>query len=153
MDLKPLNQNVLWEVHPIPKVDEILAQLSGATTSSKLDANSGFWQILLAPESRYLTAFLTSFGRYYFNKLPFGVFSAPKLFQRRISQILEGLEGVLFQMDDVLIIGRDKPQHDERLIAAMKRIEATGVTLNSEKCEFAMSRVKFLGHIIDQEGI
>ena len=153
MDLKPLNQNVLREVHPIPKVDETLAQLSGATLFSKLDANSGFWQIPLAPESRPLTAFLTPFGRYCFNKLPFGISSAPELFQRRMSQILEGLEGVLCQMDDVLIFGCDKAQHDERLIAAMKRIEAAGVTLNSEKCEFARSRVKFLGHVIDREGI
>ena len=153
VDLKPLNQNVLREVHPIPKVDETLAQLSGATTFRKLDANSGFWQIPLAPESRPLTAFLTPFGRYCFNKLPFGVSSAPELFQRRMNQILEGLEGVLCQMDDVLIFGCDKPQHDERLIAAMKRIEAAGVTLNSEKCEFAKSQVKFLGHVIDREGI
>ena len=95
VDLKPLNQNVLREVHPIPKVDETLAQLSGATTFSKLDANSGFWQIPLAPESRPLTAFLTPFGRYCFNKLPFGVSSAPELFQWRMNQILEGLESVM----------------------------------------------------------
>ena len=99
VDLKPLNQNVLQEVHPIPKVDETLAQLSGATLFSKLDANSGFWQIPLAPESRPLTAFVTPFGRYCFNKLPFSVSSAPELFQRRMNQILEGLEGVLCQME------------------------------------------------------
>ena len=99
VDLKPLNQNVLREVHPIPKVDETLAQLSGATLFSKLDANSGFWQIPLAPESRPLTAFVTPFGRYCCNKLPFSVSSAPELFQRRMNQILEGLEGVLCQME------------------------------------------------------
>ena len=153
VDLKPLNQSVLREVHPIPKVDETLAQLSGATMFSKLDANSGFWQIPLAPESRPLTTFLTPFGRFCFNKLPFGVSSAPELFQRRMSQILEGLDGVLCQMDDVLIFGSDKAQHDQRLTAALKRLQAAGVTLNSEKCEFAKTRVKFLGHVIDLEGI
>lgn len=55
VDLKPLNQNVLREVHPLPKVDETLAQLPGARIFSKLDANSGFWQILLAKPSRLLT--------------------------------------------------------------------------------------------------
>ena len=60
---------------------------------------------------------------------------------------------MLCQMDDMLIFGCDKPQHDERLIATMKRIEAAGVTFNSEKCEFTKSRVKFLGHVIDREGI
>ena len=70
-----------------------------------------------------------------------------------MSQILEGLDGVLCQMDDVLIFGSDKAQHDQRLTAALKRLQAAGVTLNSEKCEFAKTRVEFLGHVIDPEGI
>ena len=73
VDLKALNDNVLRQVHPIPKVDETLAQLTGAQVFSKLDANSGFWQIPLAPESRPLTTFITPFGPYYFNKLTFGI--------------------------------------------------------------------------------
>ena len=71
VDLKPLNESVLREVHPLPKVDETLAQLPGAQVFSKLDANSGFWQIPLAKESRLLTTFITPTGRYCFNKLPF----------------------------------------------------------------------------------
>ena len=70
VDLKPLNANVLRETHPLPKVDETLAQLAGAKIFSKLDANSGFWQIPLAKNSRHLTTFLTPFGRYCFNKMP-----------------------------------------------------------------------------------
>lgn len=63
VDLKPLNKSVLRAVHPIPTVDETLAQLSGATVFSKLDANSGFWQIPLAKESRPLTTFITPMGK------------------------------------------------------------------------------------------
>lgn len=66
VDLKALNESVLREVYPIPKVDETLAQLTGATVFSKLDANSGFWQIPLANSSRLLTTFITPFGRYCF---------------------------------------------------------------------------------------
>ena len=69
----------------------------------KLDANSGFWQILLSEISHPLTTFITPFGRYHFNKLPFGISSAPELFQRRMNTILEGLEGMVSLMDDVLI--------------------------------------------------
>ena len=58
VDLKPLNESVLREIHPLPKVDDVLTQLSGATVFSKLDANSGFWQIPLDPSSRHLTTFL-----------------------------------------------------------------------------------------------
>ena len=67
VDLKPLNKSIMRETYPIPKVDDTLAQLTGARVFSKLDANSGFWQIPLAEESRPLTTFITPFGRYCFN--------------------------------------------------------------------------------------
>ena len=95
VDLKPLNASVKRETHPLPKVDDTLAQLSGAKVFSKLDANSGFWQIPLAEKSHYLTTFLTPFGRFCFNKMPFGTSSAPEHFQCRINKVLLGLPGVL----------------------------------------------------------
>ena len=73
VDFRPLNNNVLREVHPLPKVDEILAQMAGATVFSKLDANCGFWQIPIDEQSRSLTTFITPFGHYRFNKQPFGI--------------------------------------------------------------------------------
>ena len=115
VDLKPLNKSVLREVHPLPKVDETLAQLADARIFSKLDANSGFWQIPLSKPSRLLTTFITPTGRYCFNKLPFGISSAPEHFQRRMSELLSGLEGVLCQMDDILVFGKDQSEHDTRL--------------------------------------
>ena len=153
VDLKPLNESVLREVHPLPRVDDTLAQLTGAKIFSKLDANSGFWQIPLAPESKPLTTFITPFGRFCFNKLPFGISSAPEHFQKRMSNILAGLEGVLCLIDDVLIYGKDTEEHDERLLAVLERIKAAGVTLNRNKCEFRKTQLKFLGHIIDQDGV
>ena len=68
VDLKPSNESVLREGYPLPRVDEIVAQLSGSRVFSKLDANSGFWQIPLAPSSRLLTNFVIPFGCYHFNK-------------------------------------------------------------------------------------
>ena len=96
VNLKPLNQHVLCEVHQLPRFDDTLAHLAGARVFSKLDANSGFWQIPLARKSHRLTTFITPFGRYCFNKMPFGISSAPEHFQRRMSKILSGLDGVLF---------------------------------------------------------
>ena len=153
VDLKPLNESILREAHPMPEVDETLAQLAGARVFSKLDANSGFWQIPLAEESRLLTTFVTPLGRFCFNELPFGISSAPELFQKRMSKVLAGLEGVVCQIDDVLVFGKDQAEHDKRLVAVMERIEKVGITLNSEKCEFSRDHVKFLGHQIDAEGI
>ena len=153
VDLKPLNESVLQEVHPLLNVDETLAQLTGARVFSKLDANSGFWQNPLSQSSRHLTTFITPAGRYCFNKLPFGICSAPEYFQRRMSEILVGLQGVLCQVDDILVFGRDQAEHDSRLTVVLTRIEAARVTLNQQKCEFNKSSLKFLGHVIDQTGI
>ena len=110
------------KVYPIPKVDKTLAQLSGATLFSKLDANSGFWQIPLAAKSKHLTTFITPFGKFCFNKLPFGVSCAPELFQRRMNRLLEGLPGVLCL--DVIVFGLNQEEHDARLTATLKRIES-----------------------------
>ena len=74
--------------------------------------------------------------------MPFGISSAPEHFQKRISQILTGLQGVLCLMDDVLIFGRDQKEHDERLFAALTRIQTAGVTLNPSKCEFNKISIK-----------
>ena len=153
VDLTKLNESVCRERHLLPAVDQTLAQLAGAKVFTKLDANSGFWQIPLAKESSRLTTFITPFGQYCFKRLPFGITSAPEHFQRRMSSILAGLEGVVCQMDDILVHGKDQAQHDTRLKAVLQRLREAGLTLNSEKCQFSRSGVKFLGHLVDQEGI
>ena len=81
VDLKPSNTSLPREIHPLPKVDNTLAQLPGAKLFTKLDANSGFLQIPLAEKYHHLTTFVTPFGRFCFNKMPFGISSAPENFQ------------------------------------------------------------------------
>ena len=129
-----LKKSVLREPHPIPSVDDTLAHLTGATVFSKVDANSGFWQIPLSEETRHYTTFITPYGRYQFNKLPFGISSAPELFQSRMNRLLEGLDGVLCHMDDVLIFASSEAEHATRLKLVLERLQNAGVTLNREKC-------------------
>ena len=70
-----------------------------------------------------------------------------------MSHILAGLDGVVSSIDDILVYGKDREEHDTRLTAALKRILDAGITLNREKCEFAKSRILFLGHIVGQCGV
>ena len=140
VDLTHLNQTVKRECHQLPAVEQVLVQLTGATLS-KLDVNSGFWQIPLAPEFAKLSTFITPFGRYQFHRLPFGITSAPKHFQRRVSEILSGTKGTVSMMDDVLIFGTDQEEHDKNLAEALMRIERAGLTLNKEKCEFSKDHI------------
>jgi hypothetical protein len=153
VDLKKLNESVKRENHPLPSVEESLSKLSGAKIVSKLDANSGFWQINLAPESRLLTTFITPYGRFYFNRLPFGINSASDFFQKRMSEIVCGIEGVLCHMDDILIFAENQGQHDVILKNVLSILRDYGLTLNDKKCEFSRSSITFLGHVVDDKGI
>ena len=152
VDLVLLNRSVKREVHPMFSVDESLAKLGQSKVFSKLDANSGFWQMPLDQESRLLTTFITPYGRFCFNRVPFGICSAPEVYQRAMSNILEGIDGVICHVDDVLVHGKTQAEHDARLRTVLKRLQTAGVTLNN-KCEFSKNSVKFLGHIIDGTGL
>ncbi|GBO25325.1 Transposon Ty3-I Gag-Pol polyprotein [Araneus ventricosus] len=152
-DLIELNENVMRELHPLPKAEYSLNLLTGAKIFSKLAANSGFWQIPLDKKSSYLTTFITPFGRFRFQRLPFGISSAPEHFQRRMSQMLEGIPGTICHMDDILIWGSTQEEHDQRLTEVCKRLKNSGMTLNAKKCIFSQTSIKFLGHIIDGQGI
>jgi len=121
----------------LPSVEQTLAQLGGAIVFSKLDANSGFWQVELTKTSSLLTTFITPFGRYRFNRLPFGITSASEHFQRCMSEVLQGLDGLVCLIDDILIYGKTLAEHDKRLTAVLLKIAEAGITLNEEKCEFS----------------
>lgn len=153
VDLSVLNNYVQRENHPLPSVDHTLGKLAGSNHFSKLDANSGFWQIKLAEQSRKLTTFITPWGRYHFNVLPYGISSGSEKFQKSMNQILEGLEGVQCNIDDVLVHASTQSEHDVILDKVLQRLSAAGVTLNAAKCEFNTKCIRFLGHIISPQGI
>uniref|UniRef100_A0A1A7X3E1 Gypsy retrotransposon integrase-like protein 1 n=1 Tax=Iconisemion striatum TaxID=60296 RepID=A0A1A7X3E1_9TELE len=152
VDLTHLNEAVCREKYILPSVERTLGSLAGAKIFSKLDANRGFWQVPLSPESAPYTTFITPLGRYYFNRLPFGIASAPEHFQRRMSVILNGLPGVVCHMDDILIWGQDQ-QDDTRLHIVLSKLQAAGVTLNLDKCDLSKQEVKFLGHVLSASGV
>ena len=127
--------------------------LAGAKIFSHLDANCGLWQISLAQESRPLTTFLSTFGRLWFNRLPFGISSASELFQKQMSRVLQGLEGVVCQIDDIYFYGPDQATHDRCLLAVLECLLRKGVTLNPAKCSFNQTHLKFLGHMVDAKGV
>ncbi|XP_055622354.1 uncharacterized protein K02A2.6-like [Toxorhynchites rutilus septentrionalis] len=115
LDLRRVNEAVLRERHPMPTVDDYLARLGEGRFWSKLDIKEAFLQIELAPESRDVTTFISSKGLYRFKRLPFGLVTAPELFQKVVDQILAGCQGTYWYLDDVIIEGRDRKEHDNRL--------------------------------------
>ncbi|XP_064482820.1 uncharacterized protein K02A2.6-like [Ornithodoros turicata] len=153
VDYAELNKQIVRERVMMPTVEENLSKISGAAVFSKLDANAGYWQFPLYPESSELTTFITPLGRYQFLRLPFGIATEPEFFQREMLRILEGLAGTTCHMDDILVYGSNRKEHDKRLDAVLRRLSDAGVTFNKEKCEFGKQRIQFLGHILSPGGI
>ena len=153
VDLTGLNKGVKREVYPLPRVSDLLCELSKGTVFSKLDANSGFWQVEMDPECKSLTTFITPWGRFRFNRMPFGISSAPEFFQREMEKIVGNMKGVICLMDDILVYGKDANEHWLRLKEVLKRVRSSGMTLKKDKCEFGSLEIKFLGHIVSGTGI
>ena len=94
LDPKDLNEAVLHEKYQLPTIEDVASRLHGAKMFTKLDVRSGFWHVQWDEESSLLTTFHIPFGRYCWRRLPFGICSAPEVFQRRMHGIVEGLTGV-----------------------------------------------------------
>ena len=105
------------------------------------------------PESSKLTTFITPFGRYKFNRLPFGITSAPENFQRRMNEILANTEGAVCLIDNVLAYGSTQSEHDQRLLKVLKKFSEAGLTFNKEKCVFNTTSIKFLRQLVDSTGV
>ena len=153
VDYRQLNKWIIRERHMMPTLDEITAMLSGSTVFSVLDAESGFHQLPLSPDSRGLTTFSAHYGLFRFKRLPFGIACAPEIFQRVVSSILTGLDGVTVYIDDILIFGKNQAEHDARLKQVLQRLAHANLKLNWSKCQVRQSRVKYLGHWLGVEGI
>ena len=153
VDLKHLNESIVRERYIIPSKDEILGQLAGAAVFSSLDAESGFWQIPLDEESQKMTTFITPFGRYCYQRLPFGISSAPEIFQRKMSELFKDMDGVVVYLDDVLVFGSTVEEHDACLAKVLEVVKASSLKLNDAKCVYRQTKLKFLGHIISKDGI
>ena len=112
-------------------IEEVVADMPQAKVFSVLDATSGYWQVKLDEASSKLCTFNTPIGRYRFTRSPFGILSAPEVFQNHTSKLFADMEGVKVIVDDLLIWGKDDEEHDTRLKQVFKGLGA--VLLQDEK--------------------
>uniref|UniRef100_A0A6B0VHI3 RNA-directed DNA polymerase n=1 Tax=Ixodes ricinus TaxID=34613 RepID=A0A6B0VHI3_IXORI len=152
VDLRKPNKAVVTDSFPLPHAEELLNSLAGATHFSKLDLESAYHQVLLHPDSRDLTAFVTHDGLFRFKRICFGLASAPAAFQQMMSRILQGCPGVLFYIDDIIVFGKSEQEHLVNLTTVLRRIKTAGLKLNA-KCVFCVKELSFLGHKVTAEGI
>lgn len=140
-------------------LDEILPELGKAKVFSTVDTKKGFWHVVLDKPSSKLTTFWTPFGRYRWTRLPFGIASAPEIFQLKLQQLIQGLEGVECLADDLLIYGVGDTleealiNHNACLRKLLQRLDKHNVKLNHSKLKLCQTSVKFYGHVLTDHGL
>ena len=153
VDMRDANKAVKRGKHLMPTIDDLIADLNGAIHFSTLDLSSGYHQLELEPESRFVTTFSTHVGLRRYKRLPVGMNAASEIFQESIKEILTGLPGCKNISYDIIVFGKGKDEHDKNLLGVLQRLKDNNLRLNKDKCEFSKSEIRFYGHIFSSSGV
>ena len=159
LDPKDLNRYIQRENYQLPTIEDVAMRLDNAKIFTVLDVRSGFWHVQLDSALSLLTTFHTPFGHYRWLRMPFGISSAPEIFQRRMHELVEGLTGVEVVADDFVVTGfgdtvkEAGANHDRNLAALLSRCEQSNVKLNPDKIKFKQDTVPFIDHLATKEGL
>ncbi|GME33632.1 hypothetical protein GTA08_BOTSDO13628 [Neofusicoccum parvum] len=151
-DYRALNRLTRKDRYPLPLIQETLNRISKARWFTKLDVIAAFNKIRIKPGDEWLTAFRTRFGLFEWLVTPFGLANAPSTFQRYINWTLQEFldEFVSAYVDDVLIFTEgSRSQHREHVTKVLEKLQAAGLQLDIDKCEFEVQSTKYLGFIIE----
>ena len=155
IDYRRLNSVTKKDVYPLPRIDDILDTLGGASYFSSLDLAAGYWQVGLDDESAAKSAFITHQGLHEFVRMPFGMCNAPATFQRLMETVLAGLlwDSCFAYIDDLLVCSHTFQEHLEHLRQVFTRLRKAGLRLKAKKCLFLREEVPYLGHVVTKGGI
>ncbi|EYC37500.1 hypothetical protein Y032_0784g2333 [Ancylostoma ceylanicum] len=147
-----LNDALMLHQHPLPTSDDVFTKLNGGTIFTQLDFADAYLQVEVDENSKELLTINTHRGLFRYNRLPFGVKSAPGIFQQIIDSMIAGLNGCAAYLDDVIVTGRNIEEHSANLEALFERIQEYGFRVRIEKCSFLIPQIRYLGSIIDAKG-
>ncbi len=156
IDFRKVNALTVSDHYLLPILSDLLQSLgSSNTVFSSIDLLSGFCQIPLDAKSREITAFSTPLGHYEWLRLPVGLRNAPLTFQRMVNSLFAGVigNGLFVYLDDWIVISKDIDSHFRNLDLVFSRLREVGLKANLSKCNFLKSRIEFLGHVVDGDGI
>ncbi|UYV79768.1 K02A2.6-like [Cordylochernes scorpioides] len=147
------NQALKVDQYPLHKAEDIFAALAGGEKFSKIDLRDAYNQLELDDESQLYTVINTHQGLYKYTRLPFGISSAPTLFQKQMDILLKGIPMVFCALDDILITGKNDQDHLKNLECVLQRIQEAGLKLRKDKCSFLAPSLEYLGHKIAKESL
>lgn len=155
VDYRKLNARTIKDAYALPNIEETFSALSGAKWFSVMDLKSGYYQVEMAEEDKHKTAFICPLGFWEFNRMPQGITNAPSTFQRLMEKCVGDLHlnEVLVFLDDLIVFSETLEEHEARLMRVLQRLKDFGLKLSPEKCHFFKSSVKYLGHVVDAQGV
>ena len=148
-----INQASQIDTYSLPKIEDLFTKLPGGKYFSKLDLSQTYLQLPLEDSLKEFLTINTHKGLFCYNRLPFGVASAPAIFQHYMDSLRQGCKEVTAYLDDILVSSLTVAGHLENLSAVLDKLDKAGLQLNREKCSFLKSSVEYLGHIIDCLGL
>jgi hypothetical protein len=152
-DYRRLNDITVPDKYPLPNLQDLSANLHGATVFSKLDLEKGYYQVPMAPADVPKTAIVTPFGLFEFKFMPFGLKNAAQTFQRLMDTIFRACPFVFVYLDDILVFSQTQQQHLQHLEQVFQLLADNGLRVNPDKCVFSVPEVDCLGHHVTPTGL
>lgn len=155
IDYRELNKVTIKNKYPLPRIEDLFDQLKGAGVFSKIDLRSGYHQIPVKKDDIQKTAFRTRYGHYEFVVMPFGLTNAPAVFMDQMNRSFHELLDVcvVVFIDDILVFSKDEEEHAKHLERVLDILRKQKWYAKFSKCEFWLTEVAFLGHVINKEGV
>ena len=153
VDYRDLNKITESDMHPNPSIDDMLTDLNGANWFSSIDLTQGYYQIALKESHIFKTGFVILGRHYEFIRMPFGLSTAPKTFQRVISQIIADLDFIRVYLDDILIFSTTQKEHKKHMKIVLDRLKNNNISINLDKTTIMKTSIKYLGKELDGKGI
>ncbi|GJS37517.1 retrotransposon protein, putative, ty3-gypsy subclass [Tanacetum coccineum] len=155
INYRELNKVTVKNRYPLLRIDDLFDQLQGSRVYSKIDLRSGYHQLRVREEDILKTSFRTRYGHYEFQVMPFGLTNAPTVFMDLMNWVCKPYleKFVIVFIDDILIHSKSEEEHAEHLKLILELLKKEELYAKFSKCEFWLSKVQFLGHVIDSEGI
>ena len=148
-----VNSALEVDQYPLPRPDDLFATLAGGTKFTTLDLSQAYLQLVLDEDSASYVTVNTHRGLYRYTRLPFGIASAPAMFQKVMDTILQDIPNVICYIDDILVTGADDQAHLRNLAEVFARLERHGIRMKKGKCHFMRNSVQYLGHGVDATGL
>ena len=150
-----MNRVTIKNRYPLLRIDDLFDQLRGAQVYSKIDLRTGYHQLRVREADIPRTAFRTRYGHFEFTMMPFGLTNAPAAFMDLMHRVFQPYldKFVVVFVDDILIYSQFEEEHQDHLRIVLQALRDHQLNAKFSKCEFWLTEVKFLGHVVSVSGV